>query len=822
MNVKLQSLIFIFIFFIFYGSIFSEMKDQEKTSSFISTETEKEKDQVKEDLKNKAEEAKKNKKKDKIFLMGLAMLRLNWTGVEGDDVRFRYSDMGLPADFSTRERVSLMLDGTFGDGKYSIDGHLNYDPENRITEPPLDFFIRVGNDNRHISAGDFRMGVFLDSVFTRYQHPFRGALLGSHSRYFGVELVGGIERGESGVDILPADSGAGPYYMTEAPILRGSEVLYLVVKSSSNDNIEIKRTLMERVRDYYIDYDRGGITFNNPVYSYDELGNPVFIEISFQYESLIGKFTRYLFGIRSFISPFSFMKLSFSYLADMDREISFADAVKTRRGIFTLGINIDSKPVSVLGEFSFSEKAVEEKESGFFGGGTINLSKNLRFFFNAWSIEGAFPTFANNQLQYGFSLFQIFPYFSERNIFLSPFQFTRNLGTELFPFNLAQLSLDESEAHGFFEWRDKLTTFSAGYGSKSDIDGEMNSNTLYASSFFNGERSKMWGRFAVIHDNDDLKENSDSRTSDILIGARQQVFKLKKGEVFAQVDYNGKVFNDLLNRSIDTFQQSFSLFTEYVTGREGFFVGYHNEVLSDRESGDHLMDVDVLEIGIRNHVYKWLFLDSRLRSESGFRDSNEVDNRIISFGLGLESRKFRALGRYEIQNNRTGENEGKRELWSLFLYGSPLPRMTLSLRYYNQTGREEVPFSVQERSEEQLNFRIMWRPVHFLSLFSHWRYDTNIDLYPPVDLTKSNSKATLQGLKLNITKKLDFLFNHKLIKVWGPIENHRVSYTAELGYLVFSHFRFGLGIEKIDYNDKNEPGENYNSTIGYLKLVAVF
>ena len=97
-------------------SVFPEDHDQEKTSESVITETGKDKDPSTEEMKKKAEAVKKKNKKDKIFLMGLVMLRLNWTGVKGDDLRFRYSDMGLPADFSTRERASLMVDGTFGDG----------------------------------------------------------------------------------------------------------------------------------------------------------------------------------------------------------------------------------------------------------------------------------------------------------------------------------------------------------------------------------------------------------------------------------------------------------------------------------------------------------------------------------------------------------------------------------------------------------------------------------------------------------------------------------------------------------------------------------
>ena len=76
----------------------------------------------------KEENKAQMKKKDTLFLMGMGMLRLNWASVKGDAIRFRYSDMGLPSDFSTRERASFMVDGTFGRGKYTVNGFLNYDP----------------------------------------------------------------------------------------------------------------------------------------------------------------------------------------------------------------------------------------------------------------------------------------------------------------------------------------------------------------------------------------------------------------------------------------------------------------------------------------------------------------------------------------------------------------------------------------------------------------------------------------------------------------------------------------------------------------------
>ncbi|MGQ9617655.1 MAG: hypothetical protein ACUVUG_01710 [Candidatus Aminicenantia bacterium] len=52
------------------------------------------------------------------------------------------------------------MDGTFGERKYKINGQFNYDPENRITESSLNFFIIAKDENKYISVGDYNIGFF--------------------------------------------------------------------------------------------------------------------------------------------------------------------------------------------------------------------------------------------------------------------------------------------------------------------------------------------------------------------------------------------------------------------------------------------------------------------------------------------------------------------------------------------------------------------------------------------------------------------------------------------------------------------------------------
>lgn len=761
-------------------------------------------------------------KKDKIFLMGMGMLRLNFTKVKGNDIRFRYSDLGLPTDFSTRERASFMVDGTFGKGKYTINGHLNYDPENRITEPPLEFLVNVGNENLYLSAGDYRMGVMMDSVFSRYYHPFRGGILGARTKRYGVEVLGGLARGESGIDEFSADAGSGPYYLADSPILRGSEVVYLVTKSATNPDLELKRSPLVRNRDYYIDYDRGSLLFTYSLFPYDELGNPVSVLVSYQFESLVGRFSRAVFGFRAFVSPIEPVKLSVSYIADSDKDQSLGDILKNARGIYSFGLNVDTKPLTFFGEFAFSSEDAVDKQHAFFGGGIVNISKKLRVFFNGWTMDSEFPTFANKQLQFGYSLFQIFPSYAQRNIYLSPFQFTRNLGAELYPFSLARLSVDEKEMHGFAEYQTKTINISAGYGIRKEESTDTKTQTMYVSGFYNTDATKVWGKVGTDRISDADKTSLDGRITDILLGARQRLFKFSHGDILVQADYKQNWTDDFLKLTPDTTHRAYSVMAEYLTGREGLFAGYRKETLTEKDTDVEVLNADVFEVGVRRHIVAGFFVDSRYRKEESNRDGIDTTSDIIALGAGFESKKFRAMARYEIQSNETGDSKGKRRLWSFFLFGNPLKRMSISARYYKQLGEEDAPTSFTERSEEQLTLRFLWRPWNFLNLYSQWRYDTNLELYPPLDRTKSNTLAQVHGVKFTLSKRFEFLANYKLLKVWGRIDNRKYSASAELGYLLFRHFRLGVGAEVIDYQDPVNVDAEYRSTVGYLKLVAIY
>lgn len=759
---------------------------------------------------------------DRIFLMGIGILRLNWADVRGDELRFRYSDLGLPAELSTRERASFTVDGTFADGKYSIDGYLNYDPENRITEPPLDFLVTVGNKQTYLSVGDYRAGIMLDSIFSRYYHPFRGGILFLGSSRMGIEITAGMARGESGIEEFLGDLGSGPYYLRDAPLIRGSETVFLVARSALNPDIELRRTPLNRNVDYFVDYDRGSLLFTYPLSPFDEMGNPVSILITYQFESLVGSFSRMVMGFRSFLVPLKNVKVGFSYLADADSDIKLGDFFREQRAIYTLNLNIDSGPLLFYGEVSRGKELEGKAVTSIFGGGTWNLTRRLRLYFNSWSVDRNFPTFANEQLQYGYSLFQALPTYAQQNIFLSPFQFTRNLGAELFPFSLSRVAVAEKEIHGFLEYENDTNRVSLGYGTRREETLDRTTDTFYLSTFHNAEKLQYWGKVGLDRIENAVDSGQAYDTRDLLLGTRTLLKKIRSGDLFLQVEGKLDWIEDPVQENPDTRRQTYSISSEYLVGGQGLFAGYRREVIQTDGVAENILEADIIEAGIKRNFFKSLFVDARYRFESATAQGGNRDASILSVGAGVETQRYRAMVRYEVQLNDDGLNEGRRRLWTIYLFGAPVHRMSINLNYYKQMGRSFLPISLTEDSEEQFSFRLLWRPVEFLNLYSQWRYDTNALLYPYIDTTRSRSLASVQGLKLVVSRRLEFLANYKLIKVWGPIDNRKYTMAAELGYLIFHHLRLGAGLEIIDFEDDLLTDGNYHAAVGYFKLVTLF
>ncbi len=766
----------------------------------------------------KEEESKRNK----VFFMGMGSLRLNWTQTKGDDIRFRYSDMGLPEGFETRERASFVANGTFWDD-YTLDGYLDYDPENRVMEPDLQFLVHITKEQAYLWAGDYEDGVFKETIFPRYDHPFRGGIVGADTERFGFEVLGGQARGESMTEEFPVDAGAGPYYLSQSPLIRGSETVYVIVRSQANPGLILRQYPLSRNKDYYIDYDRGEIMLNVPLNPDDGRGNPVFLRVSYQYESIEGSFTRNLFGVRSYVRPVKPLTLEFTYIADADKDLDFGDAIDQRRGIGSFGAQVNTERVNIYGEYAFNDEKDVKHQDGFFTGGNVKITDRVHLAFDAWSVDTEFPTFANDQLAFGFDPGEVIPEFRERSICLSPFQFARDLGGELYPLLTTRISNGEHEGNAFIEREGDETRLSGGYGYRKGIEDDVRSHLAYVSVFHDGERTKYWGKGEFDKSADPSGEIRDDSMEQVLAGVRHRALTSRHGDLYLQGEYKLENLNDHMEGNPSTLRHIGTVLAEFLTDDEGYYAGYTKEILDAKNGGGNLLDSDIFETGIRKHVYKSLFIDSRYRYERNDQEEETSHVHLVSLGAGVESKYLNVMARYEFQINKSdAPNKDKRQLWSVFIHGTPLKNLHLSLRYYKRKNNHRIPAPSSESSEEELNFRLLWHMTRKLSIYSQWMYGTNVELDPPVDRTSSDTIEAVQGLKYAFAERWEFLANYKLIKVWGPLDDKKESATAEVDYLVHKHVKLGVGVEQVWYRDNEEKDNNYDATVGYIRLIAFF
>ena len=754
--------------------------------------------------------------------MGMGALRLNWTHTKGNDFRFRYSDLGLPAGFETREKASFVANGTFWDD-CTLDSYLDYDPESRETEPDLMFLVHVTKEKAYLWAGDYEDGVFKETIFPRYDHPFRGGIVGADTDHFGFEVLGGKARGEAMTEELPADAGAGPYYLTMPPIIRGSESVYVIVRNQASPGLIIKQYSLSRNHDYYIDYDRGEIILNTPLNPDDGRGNPVFLRVSYQYESIEGHFTRNLFGVRSYARPIEPLTLEFTYIADADGDSDLSESIDHRRGIMSFGAHVDTERVKLYGEYAHNDEPDVDSQDGFFGGGHVKISDRVHVAFDAWSVDTEFPTFANDQLAFGFDPGEVLPDFRERNIYLSPFQFARDLGGELYPLLTTRISTSEREGNAFIEREGDKTRLSGGYGYRKGIEDDITSHLGYFSVFHDGERTKYWGKAEYDKSSDSSKEIRDDNMQQFLVGVRHRALSTRRGDFYLQGDYKMENLNDKVAGAPSTLRHVGTVLAEFIDEEdEGVYAGYTKEILRAKGDGN-LLDSDIFETGIRKHVYKALFLDSRYRYERNDREEEVSKVHLVSLGAGIESEHFRMMARYEFQINKSdAPNKDKRHLWSLFASGTLFRNLHLSLRYYRRQNTHDIPSPRSESSEDEVHFRALWHVTKRLSLYSQWLYGTNVELDPPVDRTDSDTIESVQGVKYAMTDRWELLANYKLMKVWGPVDNRKETGTVEVDYLVHKHVKLGIGAERVKYRDSQEEDENYDATVGYFKLIVFF
>jgi hypothetical protein len=185
------------------------------------------------------------------------------------------------------------------DSIYPIYGD---DSSRDVMTPSLDsFFVRLERTSPYEGAGTdyFMWGDYGTQEFSQPSQLFTATNRELHGFKFNYNLgdlaitglygdnIDGFQR-----DILVPDGTSGYYFLSRRLLLPGSEVVFLEWEELNRPGTVIEAQRLYRGTDYQIDYDRGTLLFNDPIFrtEVDDLGQVLVSRIvaNYQYESQAG------------------------------------------------------------------------------------------------------------------------------------------------------------------------------------------------------------------------------------------------------------------------------------------------------------------------------------------------------------------------------------------------------------------------------------------------------------------------------------------------------------------------------------------------------
>ena len=142
-------------------------------------------------------------------------------------------------------------------------------------------YARLDRHDASLLYGDLTTGGSGRSL-ADYARSLTGA-----SAAWGDEATGGRaftsrERSHHAVDELAGRGVSGPYTLTHAPLVEGSERVEVLVRDRDQPAVVLSSELKQRFTDYEIDPLSGRLLFHAPVASFDALLNPVSVRVSYE------------------------------------------------------------------------------------------------------------------------------------------------------------------------------------------------------------------------------------------------------------------------------------------------------------------------------------------------------------------------------------------------------------------------------------------------------------------------------------------------------------------------------------------------------------
>ncbi len=684
--------------------------------------------------------------------------------------------------------------------------------------------------------GDHEYGTFQDTIFTAQDERLRGLTLHGQSGMVGGTAVSGVLRGETTTDEIRGDGTSGPYRLEEAPVIEGSEQVRIEIRDRSNPNRVIQRRALARGRDYLMNYDDGEIRFDRPVDESDFRGNPIFIIVTYQFDTLDDKYHRASWGTRLTLTPNDSVQAGVTYLADgpwMDADTS--DAWDNRRQIYGADLSVKFTERYKVGiEVAGSE--VPEAQEDVDGADAVRLDLDanpmdpLRLYGTYWRVEREFLTFGNLDLQSDNVI--------DEYQLSDPFYFRSGmLEFDLDPNIYANLGTDE-ESYGLSAAYDinQYHTVSTGFRETTnnipdDPESEqLNTRNLFASYQRIHPEWTDWlvGVEVIDSTNDEAPQTLDT-TSTRLLGALKYPVGtfIYTGDTYLQFAYqfenfadnldalNDQKIHDLLGRyEIHPIQEVMAYFEggqqylfeereddftrrtdSLMAGSEGIFNRYFDLDVSARYAWSHDLVDDILADTEQIYTLRWVTLPldvvrARLRLEYRQLD-DRIDGRVSDRGI-----------------------YGGEILWDI------IHSLVATLAYEYEDEQIRTPGEPDESiTYDDFLVRLDYRFRTSMSLFGGYQLEHEDVMAPPLDDIKTTTTTYLLGAKYRFLERWEMLGAYKFKILEEAIEDERQQVFAELGYWITRFLQIALGYERTLYTDE-DTGEEYEANVGYVSLTG--
>ncbi len=771
-----------------------------------------------------------------LLLMGLAVLRVNYTAVGGNPIIFEKSDRGLPSYFSNSSKVDLLADGTFYHG-YELEGYVHYRDITYDLEPNLLMYIKIKKDLNYLSIGDHQDGVFTDTLFTRFEPEFRGAMLHLEDRDYGLEVVGGAVRGSQAEDEIPADGSSGPYFLSNFPVMIGSESVFIRIRDKNNPSLILKNQIQQRGIDYTIDYDTGEIEFTYPVDSTDFSGNPISIVVTYQFDDPEGGYNRYVAGGRFWFLPHEYVKMGVTYLTNGPVGDTIGGSWDSRSQIYGTDLTIDNKDNFYLGaEFAASDipDSGDVKNFAYRGNFVWKPNPSLRLWGGYYRVDKDFPTFGTTSFDINKVIKEIaydipFDFRSGTEIYdLNP-DLEIGIGTDEESWGLAGeylLAPNQSLSAGYREIRNNVP-----YDTASP---RITTRDVYMSYRYNPpDKFNYFVGTQWIRGFDDLGANTiDTETYRMIMGMMGPLGSSRiTGPVRIEAAY---VYDDFRDFTDDSLSQK----TNYLLARVDFkpipdlrfFIEQDEVLVAGRgEEG----------IALRGDA-TWLGVDyqrDRIRAEAVYKFLREQD-----YGLGREVTREHLVStivtykptdtvgmrlKVEVGFNTDAttlpETTSVDYIAEAEIVWDITPDLVLSVSYAMDSRADKTEPAADERLEDEAAVMIEYSPEPGnLAIYGEYRFERSSLKTDPLDSEETITNTYILGGRYEFTPGWELVGGFKYAGTNGALESSKMDTFVEVGYDVLDYLKLSLGYEHQELYDRDVPETDYSADIGYLKMTGKF